>query len=156
MENASRAEFPFCLFSVADTVRQNVLASSSKKHVALLETLTGRQHKAVVAVLLMTRKRPEGIRLKELAARLNTTVPAASVLVESMVQNKIFIRVPSETDRRAVCIKISPLGNTLFEMMRERIQVYCNNLMEGIPEEDQEVFLRVLLRLHQKLYPEDE
>ena len=117
------------LFDVADKMRLLVLqTSTNKKTQALMESLTYRQHKALVAVTLLTEKNPVGITLKKLAERLNMTVPATSVLVESMVQNKIFIRVTSQTDRRAVCIS----------------------------EDEKDVFRRVITQLHQRLFPEDE
>ena len=55
-------------FDVADRMRQVVLqTSTNKKTQALIESLTYRQHKAIVAVTLLTENNPIGITLKKLA-----------------------------------------------------------------------------------------
>lgn len=145
------------LFDVADKMRLLVLqTSTNKKTQALMESLTYRQHKALVAVTLLTEKNPVGITLKKLAERLNMTVPATSVLVESMVQNKIFIRVTSQTDRRAVCIKLSDLGMSLMETIRQKMTDFIHNIYLEISEDEKDVFRRVITQLHQRLFPENE
>lgn len=144
-------------FDVADRMRLVVLqTSTNKKTQALIESLTYRQHKALVAVTLLTENNPIGITLKKLAERLNMTVPATSVLVESMVQNKIFIRVTSQTDRRAVCIKLSDLGMSLMETLRQKMTDFIHNIYLDISEEEKTVFRHVITQLHQRLFPEDE
>jgi len=144
-------------FDVADRMRQVVLlTSTNKKTQALMESLTYRQHKALVAVTLLTESNPVGITLKKLAERLNMTVPATSVLVESMVQNKIFTRVASQTDRRAVCIKLSELGLTLMETMRQKMADFIHDIYAEISEKEKAIFRRVITQLHVRLFPEDE
>lgn len=140
------------LFSVVDQLRENVLATSSRKNIDLLESLTMRQSKALCAVLIMTENKPEGVSLKQLAQRLNTTVPATSVLVESMVQNKIFLRIPSPTDRRAVCIKPSAFGKNIFDSLRGKMSLMIENLMEDISVEERKIFAKVIEQFYQKLF----
>lgn len=144
-------------FSVADKIRQTVLHSStSKKNVALMESLTYRQHKVMVAVILLTENNPVGVSLKKLAERMNMTVPATSVLVESMVQNKIFHRVTSQTDRRAVCIKLSDFGMNIMDELREKMFAHIQELYMGITPEEKEVFCKVVNQFHEKLFPEEQ
>lgn len=144
------------LFSVVDKLRENVLATSSQKNIDLLESLTMRQSKALVAVLIMTENKPEGVSLKQLAQRLNTTVPATSVLVEAMVQNKIFLRIPSPTDRRAVCIKPSAFGQNIFNSLREKMSVTIEHLIGDLPETEKENFMRVVEQFYKKLFASEE
>ncbi len=144
------------MFGVADKLRQIVLQdSTTKKNLALLESLTYRQHKALLAVRLLTENNPTGVNLKKLAERMNMTVPATSVLVESMVQHKIFLRVTSQTDRRAVCIKLSDLGNKIMDKLREKMNEYIKNLYLGVSSEEKAVFEDVMHRFHDKLFPDE-
>lgn len=143
-------------FGVADKIRQIVLqTSTSKKNIALIESLTYRQHKAMVAVTLLTENNPVGVNLKKLAERMNMTVPATSVLVESMVQNKIFLRVTSQTDRRAVCIKLSDFGTSIMEALRQRMDEKIKDLYLKISEDEKTVFRKVINHFHEKLFPDE-
>ncbi|MBQ2820622.1 MAG: MarR family transcriptional regulator [Thermoguttaceae bacterium] len=142
------------IFGIADKIRQTVLhTSTSKKNIALFESMTHRQHKAMLAVLLLMEENPEGTNLKTLAERMSMTVPATSVLVESMVQNNIFLRVTSPRDRRAVCIKLSDFGMSNIENMRKRMNDYVRNLYLDLTDEDKAAFCKVINQLHEKLFP---
>ncbi|MDO4628857.1 MAG: hypothetical protein Q4C70_06705 [Planctomycetia bacterium] len=144
-------------FSVADKIRQLILqTSTSKKNIALMESLTYRQQKVMVAVVLLTENTPVGVSLKKLAERMNMTVPATSVLVESMVQNKIFHRITSQTDRRAVCIKLSDLGMSIMNAFRAKMDEHIQELYTGITPEEKEVFSKVVNQFHEKLFPEEQ
>ncbi|MDO4584056.1 MAG: hypothetical protein Q4D62_08135 [Planctomycetia bacterium] len=145
------------LFSVVDKLRENVLlATSSKEDIDWLESLTMRQTKALCAVLVMTENKPEGVSLKQLAQRLNTTVPATSVLVEAMVQSKIFLRIPSSSDRRAVCIKPSAFGKNIFDSLRQKMSLTIENLMGDLPEAEKEIFVHVIEQFYNKLFVSEE
>lgn len=155
-----RKEIPddtmFMMFGVADKLRQIVLQdSTSKKNLALLESLTYRQHKALLAVRLLTENMPVGVNLKKLAERMNMTVPATSVLVESMVQHKIFLRVTSQTDRRAVCIKLSDFGNNIMNNLQEKMNEYIANLYLGVSNDEKAIFSEIIRRFHDKLFPDE-
>ncbi|MDO4569531.1 MAG: hypothetical protein Q4D38_04010 [Planctomycetia bacterium] len=146
----------FLLFSVTDKLHQNALiTSTNKKNIALLESLTYRQQKALVSVMILTEHIPSGISLKKLAERLNMTVPATSVLVESMVQNKMFLRIASQTDRRAVCIKLSDFGEKILDTLRQRMRVHIAELMSDVTQEDRDAFARVVRQFHEKLFPRE-
>ncbi len=142
------------IFGIADKIRQTVLhTSTSKKNIALFESMTYRQHKAMLAVLLIMKENPDGTNLKTLAERMSMTVPATSVLVESMVQNNIFLRVTSLRDRRAVCIRLSDLGMSLIEDMRKKMNDYVRNLYLDLTDEEKANFCKVLNELHKKIFP---
>ena len=139
-------------FSVADKIRQNVLKTSTKKNVALIESLSFRQQKTLMTVHIMTREVPEGVSLKQLAKRLNMTIPATSVLVESLVQSKLILRETNQLDRRAVRIKMSPYGGNMFEAFRVKAEQDIRELVGEMDPNDKIVFDRIIDQFYQKLF----
>ena len=96
------------LFDIVEQLRSDSLSCMGKESAERLLFLNARQGKALVTVSNMTRTTPEGISLKALAERLGTTLPATSVLVDSLVKSGFFERDHSPIDRRAICIRLSP------------------------------------------------
>ncbi|MBR5878973.1 MAG: MarR family transcriptional regulator, partial [Akkermansia sp.] len=86
-------------------------APSKKK----LYGLTVRQGSAISQLRLMLEHEPMGVALKDLAARMQMTIPAASIMVDAMVTKGYMERTPNPNDRRAVCIRLTDKGNELFE-----------------------------------------
>ncbi|MCQ2377891.1 MAG: MarR family transcriptional regulator [Victivallaceae bacterium] len=93
----------------------------------------------------------DGMMLKDLAARLNLTPGAVSLLVDSLVRQNILSRRVSESDRRAVSITLSPSG----EEFRVRFETFFDELsremIAGVDPRDLETFLRVLGQLGRNL-----
>ena len=140
------------LFEIVDKLSQKGLATSAKKNVALLESLSVRQQKTLYAVISMTKFNPTGVNLKDLAARMNITVPAASVLVESMVQRGFLEREINPNDRRAVCISISATGHQIFNVIRQEMSIQVNKLAELMSSEERTVFENVIARFYKELF----
>lgn len=140
------------LFEIVDKLSQKGLATSAKKNVALLESLSVRQQKTLFAVISMTKFNPTGVNLKDLAARMNITVPAASVLVESMVQRGFLEREINPHDRRAVCIKISATGQQIFDVIRQEMSVQVNKLAALLTPEERTVFESIIARFYKELF----
>ncbi len=88
-----------------------------------------------------------GLMLKDLAAQLRLTPGAVSLLVDALVKQDILSRKVSESDRRAVSITLSKSG----EEFRSKIEKFFDGLsleiLQGIPQEEVAVFLRVLDQL---------
>ena len=141
------------LFEIVDKLSQKGLATSAKKNVALLESLSVRQQKTLYAVISMTKFNPTGVNLKDLAARMNITVPAASVLVESMVQRGFLEREINPNDRRAVCISISATGHQIFNVIRQEMSIQVNKLADLMSSEERTVFENVIARFYKELFP---
>lgn len=140
------------LFEIVDKLSQKGLATSAKKNVALLESLSVRQQKTLFAVISMTKFNPTGVNLKDLAARMNITVPAASVLVESMVQRGFLEREINPRDRRAVCIKISDSGQQIFDVIRQEMSIQVNKLAALLSPEERAVFEDIISRFYKELF----
>ena len=140
------------LFQIVDKLSQKGLATSAKKNVALLESLSVRQQKTLFAVITMTKLNPIGVNLKDLAARMNITVPAASVLVESMVQRGFLEREINPNDRRAVCIRISSVGQQIFDVIHQEMTVQVNKLIAVITPEEREAFKNIIEKFYKELF----
>ncbi|MDO4550550.1 MAG: MarR family transcriptional regulator [Planctomycetia bacterium] len=148
---------PFLKMSfIIDKLRQMIHTSSlSQAQVALMDSLSKRQEKSLFVVSRLTVTKPEGITLTELAERLHMTVPATSVLVESMVRKQLLLRVTSSKDRRAVCIKISPLGEEIHHNCCTKIEHITNSLVQDLDSAQKQAFRDVIRHLYNKLFEEE-
>ena len=144
------------MFLIVDRLQQRLLSTSTQSQVALVESLTKRQEKSIYVVSRLSRAKPEGVTLTELAERLNMTVPATSVLVESMVQKDLLSRVPSPTDRRAVCIRLSTQGQEIYENCCRQVEHYTRHLVEKLSEEENEYFGRIIRKFYDELFTEEQ
>lgn len=151
VENLDQKPFVMMMM-VMDRLQQAVLATSSQTQVALVESLTKRQGNSLFVVSRLNDAKPEGVALKELADHLNMTVPATSVLVEGMVQKGLLSRIPSVTDRRAVCIKLSPLGQEIYANCCGQIKQLTEDLVAGIADEDMQTFKRVIRHIYEQVF----
>ncbi len=124
-------------FNVLDELRRASLKATNATQEKKLLGLTFRQGSAMWQVKIMTEKQPQGIALKSLASRMQMTVPATSLLVESMVEKGLFERTPNPDDRRAVCISLSEKGMEICEQvsadLNERIAALFGHISaEGL------------------------
>ncbi len=101
-----------------------------------MQGLTVRQCSAIARVELLTQDCPQGISLKMLARHLQMTVPAASLLVETLVSRELLERTPNPNDRRAVCIRISEKGRCFFEEVNGLVNAEMDKLASVLSEEE--------------------
>lgn len=140
------------LFELVDYLQQKGLATSARENITMLESMTVRQQKSVFAVITMTQRKPEGVNLKDLAQRLNMTVPATSVLVEAMVKKKLFVRVTSPYDRRAICIKISKEGEKIFEVIIRQTKLTTHDMISVLTDEEKKQFAEIIEKLYGTIF----
>lgn len=114
------------IFSVLDDIRRKILHDSSAPLQKQLYGLTLRQGAAINQVMVLTMRNSDGISLKTLAKHMQMAVSATSLLVESMVVKGLLVRTPSNTDRRAICIRLSDKGEQIF---RESHQLLLKEIM---------------------------
>ena len=89
----------------------------------------------------------QGIMLKTLAAKINLTPGAASIIVDSLVKMKLLDRIQDENDRRAVKIRLSPNGREIFDRHFKYFISTMEELIKDIPEEELAIFTKVLSRI---------
>ncbi len=73
-----------------------------------LSSLTHRQLCMVMTIRDYTKEKAEGISLTELAKQSNISPPSASAMVNVLLRKGVLVRKHHSTDRRAVCISLSP------------------------------------------------
>jgi DNA-binding MarR family transcriptional regulator len=104
------------LLYTLDDIRRESLKLTSSSHIKKLMGLTIRQASAIARLKIMMDRAPQGVALKTLAQELQMTVPATSLLVETMVNKGVFERNQNPDDRRAICIRLSTKGRELFDV----------------------------------------
>ena len=111
--------------------------------------ITVAQIKMLVCVM---RHKPDGVMLKDIANELELTPGAVSQMVEHLVRMELLERCASETDRRAVCIKLSQKGKSIRAFHEDFFNRVINDFMKTVPEEKQKiVFAEVMQKMHDYL-----
>ena len=95
--------------------------------------LTVRQGSAISQLKLLQECAPEGVSLKEFAKHLQMTIPASSLLVETIVRKGYMQRTPNPNDRRAIQIKLTEKGLELFhDDLNQRCQVLTKEELDTL------------------------
>lgn len=135
------------LLNLLDEMRREAVRNVGAGQLKKMLGLTVRQGSAISQLKLLLEDAPEGIPLKVLATRMQMSVPATSLLVESMVRKGFFERRPNPDDRRSVLIRLSERGMQMFEEVYGRFRAMLDSLAgELTPQE-----LRTLDSVVQKL-----
>ncbi|MBR3695664.1 MAG: MarR family transcriptional regulator [Akkermansia sp.] len=124
------------LLNITDDLRRDCFKQTPAIHQKKMLGLTLRQGSAIGQIRILTKEKPEGIALKTLASHLNMTVPATSLLVETMVTKGFFERNPNPEDRRAICIRLSEKGEALCHDVNARMESELDRLSVHITEEE--------------------
>ena len=112
------------------------------------DQITIAQVKMLICVM---RHDPEGVMLKEIARELDLTPGAVSQMVEHLVRMELLERYASESDRRAVSIKLSRKGKEIRAIHEDFFNQVINEFMKTVPEEKRAVFEEVLRNMHNYL-----
>ncbi|PTW56603.1 MarR family transcriptional regulator [Breoghania corrubedonensis] len=81
---------------------------------------------------------PDGIMLGELSRRMMVSNGNVTGLVERLVQEGLLERQVSETDRRAVRVRLTPHGKTVFAEMAKAHGDWLGELIGAMDESAQE------------------
>lgn len=110
-----------------------------------LGDLTIRQMLAIPAII----HAPDGkSTINHIARTLGTTKQSAKQIVDAMEKKKYLSVMPSEQDKRAVNITITPEGEQAFRACSERTDVFLADIFHGFSTEDLETFCMLLHKLH--------
>ena len=136
-----------------DYMRDLSFNEQTAEHQKKMMGMTLRQLKALRIVSNMTIAQPQGIPLKLLASRLGMTVPATSLLVESMVVKGFFDRSTNPDDRRSIRIRLSEKGRANFEQICSSMDKRCDELFSLLTPEEREAFFDTLAKLYRHILP---
>ncbi len=136
------------LLFIVDTLRRKSAKDGDKSTKQKSPKLTVRQSSAIRLLKLLTDKTPQGISLKTLSTGLQMTVPATSILVDTMVVRGYFERRPNPDDRRAVLIRLTEQGKLAFSELSTKITKDFKNILMELGEEEKKNFVQIVDKLY--------
>jgi DNA-binding MarR family transcriptional regulator len=74
--------------------------------------------------------------------------------VETLAQEGLLVKTPSEEDRRAILISMSPQGHERFDDLERTLNAQSDRIMQHIPEGDRPGVYRALELLREALLVE--
>lgn len=93
------------------------------------------------AVNIIAHFDPDGMSVKQLAGILKLSSGATSKLVDRIVRDGIVARTPSETDRRSVILRITPLAHSLAEYSVGKARTMLKLIMKDFTEAERMAYL---------------
>jgi DNA-binding MarR family transcriptional regulator len=87
------------------------------------------------------------VTMKELAKNFHVTPPAATLLVDNLVNEKLLTRVMDDNDRRAVRVALTKKGDTIFERSLEQKAVEFKKLFGVLTPEERTQFAMMLKKI---------
>lgn len=135
------------ILEILDELRRDSIKAINAPSRKKMYGLTVRQGSAISQLKLLQEITPEGISLKEFAKHLQMTIPASSLLVESIVCKGYMQRTPNPNDRRAVRIKLTDKGLELFDDVYAQFHDELNRRCEGLTQEELEALSSIVDKL---------
>lgn len=130
-----------------DDMRRDSIKAINSPTQKKMYGLTVRQGSAVSQLKLMLEDTPEGVSLKDLAKRMQMTIPATSLLVDNMVTKGFLERKPNPNDRRAVCIKLTERGLSLFDDVYARFHDELDRRAQSLTAEELNAFSNIVEKI---------
>ncbi len=135
------------LLEILDDMRRDSIKAINAPVQKKMYGLTVRQGSAISQLKLMQEDAPEGVSLKSLAQRMQMTIPATSLLVEVMVSKGFMERNPNPNDRRAVCIKLTERGLSLFDDVYARFHDEIDRRAQELTQEELNAFSSIVEKM---------
>ena len=132
------------LLEILDELRRDSIRTINSPEMKKMYGLTVRQGSAISQLKLMLEEEPDGVSLKSLAKRMQMTIPATSLLVETMVGKGYMERKPNPTDRRAVCITLTENGLSLFANVYAQFHDELDRRAKALTAEDLKTLSRIV------------
>ena len=103
------------ILDILDDLRRDSIKALNSPAQRKALGLTVRQGSAISQLRLMLEDEPQGVALKDLAKRMQMTVPAASLMVDSMVSKGFMERNTNPADRRS-CLDEGVVNVTALQL----------------------------------------
>jgi DNA-binding MarR family transcriptional regulator len=94
---------------------------------------------------LLVLRNSDGLAVKDLGARLNLSLPAASRAVDLLVQRGLVERTECATDRRSRLVALLPAGRELLDEFTRARTSALERWAESLPTDQQAALLDALL-----------
>jgi DNA-binding MarR family transcriptional regulator len=83
-------------------------------------------------------------RITDLAAGEGVTQPAITLLVNRLEERGWVVRAADRADRRAVLVRLTPLGREVFDQMRAEYRALLHEEMATLGDDDVETLARAI------------
>ena len=140
------------LFGTADEFRECATNFNELPPAEVAKVTLGQLRVLKAVHLLSSRGDEGGIMLKTLAAKIDLTPGAASIIVDSLVKMKLLDRLPDENDRRAVKIRLSQLGEEQFRRHFDYFFNTMDEILSAVPEEEFATFEKIFVFLQEGVH----
>jgi DNA-binding MarR family transcriptional regulator len=102
-------------------------------------------------------RHPEGLRMGELSKRMMVTGGNITGITDQLEQEKLVLRVPDPSDRRAYSVKLTPAGRRAFGRMAAVHEKWIAELLSGVSAQDKRKLIQLLSQIKHHLNdPSDE
>ncbi|MEG0771305.1 MAG: MarR family transcriptional regulator [Clostridia bacterium] len=85
--------------------------------------------------------------ITSLSKELCVSVPAVSQMINALEEKGLVVRVPSETDRRIVKVKLTDSGNDFLKRSLDILFRYIDDILYKMGENDSTELISLLLKL---------
>lgn len=135
------------LLEILDDLRRDSIKALKEADKSTMLGLTVRQGSAISQLKLMLEEKPQGIALKDLAKRMQMTVPATSLLVETLVTKGYTQRTQDPDDRRAVRLTLTERGLSIFENVYAHFHAEVDNRARALTTEEVQALARIVAKM---------
>ena len=135
------------LLEILDDLRRDSIKALKEADKSTMLGLTVRQGSAISQLKLMLEEKPQGIALKDLAKRMQMTVPATSLLVETLVTKGYTQRTQDPDDRRAVRLTLTEQGLAIFENVYAHFHAEVDNRARALTTEEVQALARIVAKM---------
>lgn len=97
-------------------------------------------------------RHPNGLRMGELSKRMMVTGGNITSITDQLEQEKLVVRVPDPTDRRAFSVKLTPAGRRTFKRMAAVHEQWITELLGGVSKADKTQLIELLSQLKHHLH----
>jgi len=94
---------------------------------------------------------PDGLRMSELSKRLMVTGGSITGITDQLEQEGLAVRMPVQSDRRAVIVKLTPKGLERFRKMAADHEQWIIELLSALSDDEQHTMLAQFRRLKMHL-----
>lgn len=100
-------------------------------------------------LLQLFKQSPDGLTNAEIAQILDIRPSSVSAMISRLEDAEILERVPSETDKRAVIIRLTDRGQEMLAHQNQRVEEIADQMFNGLTETEQIELTRLLQKLNQ-------
>jgi len=76
--------------------------------------------------------RRNGVSLSEVASHIGLTLPSMSKMVDGLVNRKLITRSAHDSDRRRICLSITPAGKDILQSSYASTQAFLADKVSGL------------------------